>query len=211
LQGGNQVVRGFRCEIKAAIMLGKALCSDHSVQARSLRAQADDVDRELRRSVVKRLADAAGRTSAGILAIGQDHNHTRLTAKVEDFGSLFDGPRQRRTPAGHQALRQGYDLCCGVRRRTQIKLDIVALIEEPGVMGRSVAHQSHAAKPCDARQDLAERVAHHIDAPDRLRGLVAPDFAGHRPRCIEDEHGVVGAGGTFAVKGKRREAPAQDR
>jgi hypothetical protein len=83
----------------AAILLGEAfgvedaLIPDPGVV---LHAQPDDVDRQLVGFGMKLLGHVARRAATSLLAVGQNHDETRLVAGVERIGRLLDGGGERR-------------------------------------------------------------------------------------------------------------------
>jgi hypothetical protein len=102
LKSRNKVVGRFRDEIQATTIIGEALSFGNATfipPGQAFHPQADDVNGEMLGNGVKLLANAAGRPTARILAVGQDNDHTGFTTEVENFGSLLDSFRQRCAPS----------------------------------------------------------------------------------------------------------------
>jgi hypothetical protein len=136
---------------------------------------------------VKCLAEIAGRATAGLLAIGQHHDHAGLRTIVEHLGGLPDGGSERRLAAGSKCIHLPHDELAGIRCRLEIELYVALLIG-----ARPIGDEPDAAKPGDARQDLGERRAHRVD-PRRNGGDALVHVASHRPGGVEHEHGILDA------------------
>src|SRR5689334_21952662 len=104
-EGLNEIVGRLRRDVETGIVVGETARIDDALFAgpgEALGPVADDMDGKLRRGRMQLLAERAGRAAAGLLAIGDDDDHTRLAAVVEHIGRLLHGGGKRRAAGGRE-------------------------------------------------------------------------------------------------------------
>ena len=81
----GQVLLGLGADIESAALVSEAFDVENALLAgpgKILHAETDDMNGEIVRFPVERLAEVAGRSAAGLLAIGKHDDHAWLGAIV---------------------------------------------------------------------------------------------------------------------------------